>query len=293
MKKLLFLMLVVPLIGWFGISDGHCEEEIIYACYKKESGQMRLVSNVNECLSSELSVYWSKDGYVPVYFKDLYVNISTGVDEEGYGLSDDSPFETISYAIEQVPYLRKSPDFKTTIHIAGRNYQENINLDIDNVEFIAEPKGGVLITAPANDQSAFEVTTASGIILDGIVITGGYRGFFCKSNSSCKLINCEIKNAAWRGIQVDENSGIFIKDCTTDSCGRDGLGIFLSSNATITGDSNEFNNNMRNGVTVGLSSSLIMDSAKVTTIGNQRDGIQATGGSEVTTVDSNILTEVI
>ena len=36
--------------------------EILYGCYKKENGQLRLVSNTDQCLPSEMSISWNQKG---------------------------------------------------------------------------------------------------------------------------------------------------------------------------------------------------------------------------------------
>jgi hypothetical protein len=36
--------------------------EIIYGCYKKENGQLRLVNNTDQCLPSEMSIFWNQKG---------------------------------------------------------------------------------------------------------------------------------------------------------------------------------------------------------------------------------------
>jgi hypothetical protein len=36
--------------------------EILYGCYKKENGQLRLVNNTDQCLPSEISISWNQKG---------------------------------------------------------------------------------------------------------------------------------------------------------------------------------------------------------------------------------------
>jgi hypothetical protein len=36
--------------------------EILYGCYKKENGQLRLVNNTDQCLPSEMSISWNQKG---------------------------------------------------------------------------------------------------------------------------------------------------------------------------------------------------------------------------------------
>lgn len=267
---------------------------VIYACYQKNHGQLRLVDDLSSCLSSECPVYWSKDGFVPAYHNDIFVNDTGGQDVEGYGLSALNPFKTISYAVEQVPYLRKSPDFRTTIHVAEGNYAENVNIAIDNLRLLAEPVGATVVIDPLDDgQSAVVITAATGIVVEGMVIDGGKRGLYCLRNSSCELINSEVKGTQERGIQVDENSTLSLINSIVEDCGiggrGDGLAVFRSSSATVSGET-AFINNTRRGVAIGLNSSLIFNSTTATISGNGERGIEISGASDAITLSSDITT---
>jgi hypothetical protein len=106
--SLILLVFSLPILSY-------ADNVVIYGCYQKNNGQLRIVNSTDQCRPSELPISWiaqSGESYGPL---TLYVNGASGHDAAGYGKSASTPFKTISYALSQVPLLR-NPEYRATIN---------------------------------------------------------------------------------------------------------------------------------------------------------------------------------
>ena len=96
MKKLncLFYFLFTILFCAYISTLSYAENILIYGCYQKNHGQLRVVDSWSECLTSEVPITWVAQSNNIVDYLLIYVNASTGFDDIGYGLSKDKPFKT-------------------------------------------------------------------------------------------------------------------------------------------------------------------------------------------------------
>ena len=235
-----FLIFMCLIVLFAGIS-AYAEDTMIYGCYKKVNGQLRVVSNTDECSPSELPISWN-DG-VQFIVRELYVNSATGQDISGYGLDEETPFKTIQYAVDQIPFLRLTPEFAVTIFIAPGSYIETILIDINQVKLIKSGDGTVVIEGASDLANVITVEGARGVLLKDITIQGGYRGIHGRKGAEFEIVGGLIQNTGNRGIMLDGNTSASLTDCTVQNCGNDGVGVFLNSSLAIYGDGNFINNN--------------------------------------------------
>jgi hypothetical protein len=60
--SILFIFSATSLFCYAGNATSVIAGEILYGCYKKENGQLRLVNNTDQCLPSEMSISWNQKG---------------------------------------------------------------------------------------------------------------------------------------------------------------------------------------------------------------------------------------
>jgi hypothetical protein len=60
--SILFIFPATSLFCYAGNATSVIAGEILYGCYKKENGQLRLVNSTDQCLPSEMSISWNQKG---------------------------------------------------------------------------------------------------------------------------------------------------------------------------------------------------------------------------------------
>lgn len=63
-KTMILLMFIT--LSFLFIAFAPCwADDIIYGCYKKKTGQMRIVNGLNKCVKSELPISWNRQASLP------------------------------------------------------------------------------------------------------------------------------------------------------------------------------------------------------------------------------------
>lgn len=62
MKRLIFMISIVLLTTFVFSSLSYTNDKIIYGCYKKNNGQLRIVTQSGGCLPSEVPISWNQAG---------------------------------------------------------------------------------------------------------------------------------------------------------------------------------------------------------------------------------------
>lgn len=62
MKRAMLIMPIIFLIILTFCFSSYAESNMIYGCYKKIGGQLRIVNRTNRCLPSEIAISWNKTG---------------------------------------------------------------------------------------------------------------------------------------------------------------------------------------------------------------------------------------
>jgi hypothetical protein len=287
MKNFWKFSLIMCLIVLFPGISAFAEDTVSYGCYKKINGQLRVVSNPNECLPSELPI--SLEGGTKFLSLELYVDSSFGQDLKGYGFTAETPFKTIQYAVNQVPILRLTPEFAVTIFIAPGNYKETVVIGINQIKLIKNGVGEVLIEGANNSENTITIDGARGVVFNGLTIQGGYRGIHGHGGAGLEIIDGLIQNCAYRGIQVEENTITTLKGCTVKNCGSDGIMAFQNSGLIIAGECN-ITDNSNTGIWALLSSSIVANNGTLNLSGNGGAGIAAGQSSTLQLFNATINT---
>ena len=285
--------------------SSHADNVVIYGCYQKIHGQLRIVSSTDQCLASELPISWvaqSGQSYGPL---TLYVNGVSGLDQPDYGKSASTPFKTISYALSQVPLLRNS-EYRATINVAAGIYNESIRISLASVSIIG---AGTENTTIAGNPSVPAVQVFSrGAIISGLNISGGNDGIYAES-ASLTVQNCVVQNSTgYAGIVATHNTTIKLTDTNVLSNNNVGIAIYRASSldannifvkenknvgievwytATSRINNSRIEDNDSSGILVGSGSSVRLFGTKI--IGNYLCGIDTTSSSTTVLRGGNII----
>jgi hypothetical protein len=310
MKKLgiLFSFSVAIIFCIFFAIPSYAENVVIYGCYQKNNGQLRVVGSWNECLSSEVPISWTTQPYDVVNYLAVYVNASTGLDETGYGLSEDKPFKTIGYALSRIPFLRSNSDIRTDIFVASGTYNESIRLTQNNIRLKGKGIGNTIISGDGNNEVILVRGSFNARISGVSILNGGISGIGCES-ASISIQDCEIRenrgdaglvvtNTSYMrlenvnvisnnsyGILVYRNSSLKAVNIVVKDNLLDGLEVYQSSSAKI--ENSEFSDNGRNGIIVSKTSSITFHESKV--LNNHLAGINLTENSNISLRGGNVI----
>lgn len=228
------------LLGFTLPIASHADNVVIYGCYQKINGQLRLVSSTDNCLASELPISWvaqSGQSYGPL---TLYVNGTSGLDQSGYGKSASKAFKTISYALSQVPLLRNS-EYRATINVAPGVYNESLNISLGSITIIgADPSNTEIVGI--STKPVIEVYSR-GVVLSKLKVTNGNIGVYAE-RATLTVNNCIIQNSqglrggGFAGITVNYNTSLNISNSQIHSNIGNGIWIYresslVASNVTI------------------------------------------------------------
>jgi hypothetical protein len=102
----------------------------------------------------------------------LFVDAANSSDPQMSG-SPSHPFDTIQKAVD-------ASDGGFTIYVRPGNYQEAVQVNVPDTTILGDEDGIVYVTVP-DGETGFEVT-ASGVVVEGLTITGGRYGVHFKGD---------------------------------------------------------------------------------------------------------------
>lgn len=250
------------------------EETTIYACTKKNNGQMRVVSDPCECKPSENVISWTSGDLGDV--ANILVHVSpTGEDLPGRGLDPANPFKTINYAIQRVPSLRSTPDVYAILIISPGTYNESVLIMLDKIWLIG-PTGqdAPEIRGPNPNEASIIISNSSNANLQNIKVSNGLNCFLVANGSSVYLQDTLVQNATSSGIVIAEKSTVHLFNCSITECGGSGLVVAGTSNISLSGNINS-SSNADAGIIISSSSNALTSSntAQITSTDNGSDGI--------------------
>lgn len=264
------------------------QETLTYGCYNWRRGTLRIVANPNQCNPSyESYIPWHKaipPGGFTLY---IYVNGATGVDSPGRGLTQTDSFQTITYALQQLIYLRPTQEIETFIYVSPTIYDENLIITGDNIQILKDESYSGDVIIDRGGQDVITIDGAHKVVISKVIVQNGNRGIIGKSGSSFEVRGIEVRNCEDDGIQVVDNSTALIKNCTVSRSGRYGVGIYNTSSATITGTLICTLNDI-DGLIISESSSAYINDANITTDNNSLHGIHVAGSSALFSYNSTI-----
>jgi hypothetical protein len=279
---IILVLLVFTLPIW-----SHADNVVIYGCYQKINGQLRIVSNTNQCLPSELPVSWvaqSGQFYGPL---TLYVNGgASGQDQPGYGKSASTPFKTISYALSQVPLLR-NPEYRATINVAAGTYRESFNISLSSVSIVgAGSESTEIIGTPT--EPVVEVYSR-GAVLSKLKITNGNIGIYAE-RATLTVTNCIIQNSqglasgGFAGITVNYNTSLNLNNSQIHS--NTGNGVFIYRGSSLVAENVSISDNGGSGIDVWYTALARVNNSQIER--NSKDGIGVWASSSLQLLSSTI-----
>ena len=213
--KRIIVIVFAGLLLFSGNAFGTEEENIIYGCYQKENGQLRLVSDPGECKKSENSISWPGNTTQNSICRDTKT-ITV----------DCSQDETINEALESA-----CPG--DTILVTGSCYESIVLKSPFHDRIVIDGQGSATING--GDDDVIRIDGAQGVILREIPSLCGYRGIYALRGAAFEANNVEIQNAAYRGIQIIENSTATFNNLTVENSNNDGINIGYESSAMLYG----------------------------------------------------------
>ena len=283
MKKSIYFLLAAAICFLF-TTHSYAGNIAIYGCYKKNHGQFRVVDSWNECLKSEVPISWVAQSNDIVDYIVIYVNASTGVDEVGYGLSEDKPFKTIGFALNRVPLLRSHSEIRTLIDVAAGTYNESINISINKIWLKGKGVDQTIISGNGSNN-VITITGPVGGRISDFSISGGGSGIVC-FGSSYTVENCEItNNNGYAGLEIRNSSDVFLNNTAVFSNLQNGIAVYR--NSTLISENSIVKENNSNGLEVWYTSTARVSNSEFDNNGNS--GIQVGGGSSVRLFQSKLL----
>ena len=201
MRKLSIAIVVIlammVLVGfpYYGYGD------VIYGCYQKNNGQLRIVGNTSECRKSEVPISWQGEPGPTTILVDC-----------GQG-------ETITDALQQL-------GDPLTIQVKG-TCNENVEIVRNDVTLIAHPLGGT-VNGPDSTKHTINVR-ASRTVIDGLTVTGGRTGI----NGGAMIRNCTIQSTGRNGISFYHGGNGTVDNCQVKNNPQHGIVIEGGSGTVI------------------------------------------------------------
>ncbi|MFZ5563956.1 MAG: right-handed parallel beta-helix repeat-containing protein, partial [Thermodesulfobacteriota bacterium] len=142
---------------------------------------------------------------------NYYVDINTGTDATGYGLSPATPWRTLHYALMQsfVP--------GDVLHVAAGEYSVN-NGETEGPLSVMEAQGLTIVGDPAGDtvidatspmyywSYGLDISNSTGITIADLEIINSFNsGIYVNGGSNINVTRCDVHNNA--------SSGIYLYDC--------------------------------------------------------------------------------
>jgi hypothetical protein len=261
--------------------SSHSENVVINGCYKKNNGQLRLVDNAAQCLSSEIPISWVAQSGQSFTNLILYVNGSTGRDQPDYGKAATTPFKTIGYALSQMPLLR-NPDYRTIINVAAGTYNESIRISLSSVSIVgAGAENTEIVGTPA--ASVIQIYSR-GAVISGLKIRNGDNGIYAES-ATITIQNCDIQNnSGYAGVTVNYNSSITIDNSKIHSNNQYGVAIYRCS--SLVANNVSISDNKKHGLEVWYTSTARVNTCNIER--NEREGIGVYASSSLRIINSII-----
>ena len=176
--------------------------DVIYGCYQKNNGQLRIVGDTSECRKSEVPISWE------------------GLSGPTTILVDCDNGETITDALQELG----SP---LTIQVKG-TCNENVDIARNDVTLIAHSSGGTVNGGLAPDRHTINVR-GNRIVIDGLTLRGGRTGV----NGGAMIRNCTIQNTAWNGVSFYHGGNGTVDNCQIRNNPHHGIVIEGGSGTVI------------------------------------------------------------
>jgi parallel beta-helix repeat protein len=254
---------------------------MIYGCYKKVSGQLRVVDDHSQCSASEFPIL--------LYGEPISSHAVVFCDQG----------QSIQEAVDRAP----SP---ASIEVHG-TCNEAIEIQKDRINIYTN-SGATIIPPP--EGAAFTVRNADNVEIAGFNITGGKGGVGILNGSTARVSNNMITGSTHIGITLSDNShadlwqnqvmgSLNLGDAIINGSvaaldgntitGSSDIGIFISEKSQAHLYHNEVMRSGAGGIWIRGSSQASISQNTIT--GNTDDGISVVMGSSANVMSNNVITE--
>lgn len=258
-RKTFFKGLIMTVFLIFGIQSLCQGEDVIYGCYKKENGQLRVVTSHSQCLDSESPITLYGE---PVVSNEFTVNCDNG--------------EKIQDSVNRA----KNGD---TIFVSGV-CNENVIIGGDKTQIILDGQGTAVINGV--DPSAHGINVRGRrIVIKNFTITGGLYGIMVNLGASAFIYDNIIQDTGHNGISVYDNSSATIDGNHILNTGGNGTAIGTTSSARII--NNTIKHNPGRGIIVHQTSSARIGFNSFLEISPSPNTIENNGKSGIIITDSS------
>jgi hypothetical protein len=221
--------------GVFGGGAGNA----VTACAKQANGQLRVVSDPSQCLSSEYAIQLAQP-QPPPGPQNVTVDCGAG--------------QSINQAIQQA-----DPNEPLTIKVQG-TCTESVSIRRDQVTVQANAPGDG-INAPAG-QSAIQLSDARNINLVGLTLAGGQSGVSAGQSATFQARGLHISGVS-NGISVGAGadgsvSGTVVDGATNEGMGAHNGGVLTISGGTITNVSSGFGVNSQGASSISINNGTVV-----------------------------------
>ncbi len=200
MKKQILLMLMGFAIACLLFGSTAMGQDTMHGCSKIENGQLRIVSDPNQCLQSEYAV--------------ILTGKQAGALE--FDVDCDSG-ETVSSFLGNAPHAGA-----LTIRVHGV-CREEVYIARDDVSIRGVTQGAGF-EAPTDDSHILTLDGARRINLFHLTITGGREGIYAINGASFRAFDVAISEASINGLDVGFGASGSIENSTISHC-KFGIGV--------------------------------------------------------------------
>jgi hypothetical protein len=194
---------------------------------------------------------------------------------------------TITYALQQIIHLRPTQEIQAVINVAPGTYNENLSISADNIT-IRKPHGiagDVVVDGAGSD--AITINGAHGVAITHVTIQNADDGIVGRNGATFEVGDSIVQTSDNAGIRIADNSTALLEECSVVGSGNDGIQVVRNSTATLKGNMSS-NDNGRDGLFLGHSSSVYFYEATFGTNDNERRGITAVNNCSIISIDSTI-----
>lgn len=193
------------------IASGHAAT--IVGCAKKQNGQLRIVTDASQCLTSETAVSFAAPGPPP---GPVAVSV------------DCAAGQTVQQAIDTA-----DPAQPLTVTISG-TCTESVEFFRDNVTLQAAASGGAIASPPGRGGPALTVE-GRNVSLQSLALTGnGAPSLVTASGATVHTSDLHVMGG---GVNAGESSTLDLENVTIDNCQNAGLGAGAGATVFVDGGS--------------------------------------------------------
>ena len=196
---------------------------------------------------------------------------------------------TINVPTHKFPTIQQAIDNASSgdiINVAAGVYTETLKINNKCLTIQGAGAGVTTISGGAGSDT-LTIDQSKAVIVSRVTVQGGRFGILAVRGTVIEVSDTVVQNTGSSGIRIDENSTARLTNVTAQNNVGDGIAVFRSSSVTFFGTVAS-NDNKRDGVFIGGSSSALFSKATVEAQRNRRYGIYVNTNSSLVADGSSI-----